>query len=233
MKRKGLRIAHLGFAVVAQDRLAILVSDGRPGVIVGGVELDAIGGTVAGVVDLQQLACLGYCARAHLDVLVTQGDRKYRLLDSLVHGNAGGRFDVPRNERIDWRRRLGRGDSRLGRGNAEGRFGGAGWNWRQGRLGCARGCGRWNSSELRLRRDAGGWLGWGIGLRCGRCRRRRRSCSGSLGAGGCHGCRQGQNQNCVFHCVVKLRNSSSGECIRRSRPRASGWLLQAAASIPV
>ena len=37
MKRKGLRIAHLGFAVVTQDRFAILVSDGLSGMVVRGV----------------------------------------------------------------------------------------------------------------------------------------------------------------------------------------------------
>jgi len=227
MKRKGLRIAHLGFAVVTQDRFAILVSDGLSGMVVRGVELDAVDGTVAGVMDLEQLARLGHCAGADLDFLITQGNREYRLLDSLVYGNAGGRLDVPRNERIHRNCRLGWRCGGLGRCNSESGFGRTRWAWRDCELGCSR-SGSWGSGFWR------GGFGWGRrrGLRCGCGWRGHRGGGGSLGACGSHARRQGQNQNRLFHCVVKLRSSSSGECIRPSRLCASGLLPPGAVSTP-
>ena len=122
MERKGLGFAHLGFAVGAQNWFAILVSDRRSGVIVGGVEFDAIGGTVTGVMDLQQLAWFGRRAGADLDFQVTQGDREYRLLDSLVHGNIGRRLDVPGNVRISWKPGFGCWNSGLRRSGLGNRF---------------------------------------------------------------------------------------------------------------
>lgn len=50
-KRHGLYIAQLGFAVVSQHRLAVLVPQRRPGMVGGGIELDSIGGPPARVED--------------------------------------------------------------------------------------------------------------------------------------------------------------------------------------
>ena len=70
MKWEGLWIAELGFAVVAQHRLPVLVPQRRPRMVAGGVELDAIGRAVARVEDLVQLVRLSQGAGADLYLLV-------------------------------------------------------------------------------------------------------------------------------------------------------------------
>ena len=71
----GNRIAGLGFAVVTQNRLVVLVSDCRPRMIVRGVEfvsvvVPPVGAKPAGVVDLVNLVRLRIRAGADHDVLV-------------------------------------------------------------------------------------------------------------------------------------------------------------------
>ena len=51
----GLRRVQLGLAIVAQDRFAVLILE-RLAMVFGGVELDTVGGAVAGVDDLAELA---------------------------------------------------------------------------------------------------------------------------------------------------------------------------------
>ena len=52
-KLHGLRVAQLGLAVVTHHRLAVLVSEGRARMVVGGVEFDPVGGSPSGVEDLE------------------------------------------------------------------------------------------------------------------------------------------------------------------------------------
>jgi hypothetical protein len=72
-KLHGLRILHLGLAVGPKLRLAIF-ADRWLRVLVPRVEFDAVGGAPAGVLDMPELACLAFGARADLDVLVVQRD---------------------------------------------------------------------------------------------------------------------------------------------------------------
>ena len=74
-KRHGLRFSQLGFAILAEHRLAVFVFLWLAGVIERGVEFDAVCGAIAGVIHLIQLAGLGVGASADLDVLVFQRER--------------------------------------------------------------------------------------------------------------------------------------------------------------
>jgi hypothetical protein len=75
-KRHRLGRTLLGLAVVPEDRLAVLVQNRWAGMEGCGVEDDSIGGPVAGVENLVQLAGLSHSAGADLDLLVTQGGRE-------------------------------------------------------------------------------------------------------------------------------------------------------------
>jgi len=74
-KGQRLRIAQLGLAVGAHLRLAVSAHDGVA-VVIGGVELHAVGSAVAGVEDLVHLERSGFSAGADLDLLVLQGERR-------------------------------------------------------------------------------------------------------------------------------------------------------------
>ncbi len=93
MKWEGLRIAELGFTIIAQHWLSVLVLHRRPRMVARGVKLDAIGSPVAGVEDLVLLVRLGQSTCADLDILVAQSNREDRLLNPLMLRNTGGRFD--------------------------------------------------------------------------------------------------------------------------------------------
>ena len=80
----GLGITHLGVAIVAHDRLAVLVAQ-RLAMVFGGVEFDSIGRAVAGIGDRVQLARLGFGAGANFDLLVGEG--KGGLLERSDGGN--------------------------------------------------------------------------------------------------------------------------------------------------
>jgi hypothetical protein len=78
-ERDWLRISHLGFAVVTQHRLAVLVSDRRSGVVGGRVEFLSVvgapvGAKIASVVNLVHLVGLGIGARTDPDVLPALGE---------------------------------------------------------------------------------------------------------------------------------------------------------------
>ena len=73
-KLHGLRRPYFGFAIFAEDGFAVLVFLRLAGMVVRGVELDAVGGAVSGVLNLVQLAGLGIGAGAEFDVLITQGE---------------------------------------------------------------------------------------------------------------------------------------------------------------
>ena len=87
--------ALLGFAVVAQHRLPILVQHRLARMVVGRVELfpvvrASVDAKPAGVQNFVQLGRLSLCACADLDLLVAQ--RKEGLLDGLDHGHARGQL---------------------------------------------------------------------------------------------------------------------------------------------
>ena len=107
----GLRRAHFGLSVVAEHGLAVLVLLGLSGMVEGGVELDAVGGAVAGVIHLEKLARLGVCAGADFDVLITECEGGF---DDASHGgNTGRQLDAGGRGRCG---RLGCGCCRLGSG---------------------------------------------------------------------------------------------------------------------
>ena len=93
-KCHGLRGTQFGLAVFAEDGFAVLVFLGLAGMVKGGVELDAVGGAVSGVVDLIHFAGLGVGAGADLDVLIAQGEG--RFYDSTHRRNAGRELDAGR-----------------------------------------------------------------------------------------------------------------------------------------
>lgn len=88
----GLGRPDLGLAVFAEHGLAVLVFLGLAGMVEGGVELDAVGGTVAGVIDLEQLAGFGVGAGADFDVLITQGEGGFD--EASDRGDAGRQLDA-------------------------------------------------------------------------------------------------------------------------------------------
>ena len=91
-KGHGLRGTHFGLAVFAEDRFAVFVLLGLTGMVEGGVELDAVGGAVSGVMNLVHFAWLGVGAGADLDVLITQGE--CALDDATSRGYAGRKLDA-------------------------------------------------------------------------------------------------------------------------------------------
>jgi len=91
-KLHGLRRPYFWFAIFAEDGFAVLVFLGLAGMVVRGVELDAVGGAVAGVLNLVQLAGLGIGAGSEFDVLVTQGEGGFD--DAADRGHAGRQLDA-------------------------------------------------------------------------------------------------------------------------------------------
>lgn len=69
-KRHGLRIAELRLAVIAEHRLAVLVLDRWAGVVIGGVELDAVGSAIARVLHFVKLVRQGVSTGADHVILV-------------------------------------------------------------------------------------------------------------------------------------------------------------------
>lgn len=86
--RKGhwLRLALLRFAVVAHDRLAVLIHNRCAGMVVRRIELVPIGGQPTRVVDFVELVGLRHSSGANLVILVAQGESG--LDDSLHYGDA-------------------------------------------------------------------------------------------------------------------------------------------------
>jgi ABC-type polar amino acid transport system ATPase subunit len=150
-KRHRLHGSLLRLAVLAEDRLVVLVQDRRPGTLIRGVEDDPIGGPVACVKNLVQFARLSHGARANLDILVAQRHCEDRLLIPRKLRNTVGRFDerryIIRIRRRSWSC-LGSRGSGLRGGSRRGRLGGR-WSSRLGGgLGaCGRGAGRQHQNQ--------------------------------------------------------------------------------------
>ena len=62
-KRDRLRLAQLGLAILANHRLAILIQNRRPRMVIRRVELASIGSHPPGVMHLVELVRLGFRAR--------------------------------------------------------------------------------------------------------------------------------------------------------------------------
>jgi hypothetical protein len=90
-KCEGLRIAMFGLSIGIHDGFAVFVEDWCAWVVVGRIELVAVGSEPAGVLHLVHFVRLGDSASAELDVLVAEGEG--RLYESSGRRDAGGKLD--------------------------------------------------------------------------------------------------------------------------------------------
>ena len=90
-KCEGLGIAVFGLSIGVHDGFAVFVEDRGARVVVGRIELVAVGREPPGVLHLVHFVRLGDCAGAELDVLVAEGEGG--LHDSPGGRNAGGKLD--------------------------------------------------------------------------------------------------------------------------------------------
>jgi hypothetical protein len=86
-----LRITDLHLAIGVALHLSILIDDRLTGMVIGGVELTAVGGQPSGVVDFIELSGRGHGTSADFDVLVAQ--RVGHMDRSPDRRNAGRKLD--------------------------------------------------------------------------------------------------------------------------------------------